>query len=104
MLQLLLPFPGVLPAPKHRKAAAPVGMMIRFVKDLVGLAQGAAKTSQGGRSRNRDLHKLLHVRFQIARLVREFNGQIAKSLVVGTQHHLSGVTLSTVSSPAVVRL
>ena len=61
--------------------------MIRFVKDLVGLAQGAAKTSQGGRSRNRDLHPLLHVRFQIARLVREFNGQIAKSLVVGTQHH-----------------
>ena len=62
-------------------------MMVRFVKDLVGLAQGAAKTSQGGRSRNRDLHPLLHVRFQIARLVREFNGQIAKSLVVGTQHH-----------------
>lgn len=62
--------------------------MIVLVKYFIGLAQSASEASQYSRSADINLNTLFHIRLQIARLVREFNGQIAKILIIGTKYRL----------------
>ena len=65
--------------------------MVILIKHLSGFAESAAESRQTHRSADCDLNPLLYKGLEIAGLIGELYGQLAKILPVGATHFLFGL-------------